>query len=266
MAELDGNVAEINILSAESLTDIAFTDGTDWTGANDFTNPPAGDAEYIYSAGNGTMTQDNADMAVVGVASRQYRAKYTVAVSVALNPATALTITNAFANTATVLTPTAGTNYTYFTSSSGAAAADFVIDVTGASAGSITLDDFSLRRAENVQWVTADWTEGKDITEVPPDSATNGKKLIDPDVYSGTLSLTINYGAVTYSNSFQDQLETAYAAGTSLTLEIKRSSANDYKDEASFKVVSKSEPKGIVGVQQVTYELRTTGDITRTRP
>jgi hypothetical protein len=124
--------------------------------------------------------------------------------------------------------------------------------------------------ATTLQWVTADWSEAKDITDVPPDTATNGKKIIDPDVYQGTLSVTANFGAVSYGSSAVEALETAYdTGGTSNDVVVIvqfDSGAATYKDTANMMVVSKSEPKGIVGAQQVTYELRTNGDITRTRP
>lgn len=134
-------------LGSESLDDYNdLTDDADW----DYTGEAAAvgtDAVYTFAAsGNGTITQTNGEMAVVGVGYRRYKAVYVISSSTVANAT--VTITNAFASAAVELDTSDGTNTTYFTAASGAASANFVIDITGATAGAFTLESISIKEVQ----------------------------------------------------------------------------------------------------------------------
>ena len=134
-------------LGSESLTDPTdFTDDADW----DYTGEVAAvgtDAVYTFSStGNGTITQVNAQMAVVGVGYRWYKAVHVVSSSTVAGAA--VTITSAFASAATALATTDGTHTTYFQAASGAATAAFVINITGATSGAFTLESMSIKEVQ----------------------------------------------------------------------------------------------------------------------
>jgi hypothetical protein len=143
----DLEVIDVGDLGSESLTDYNdLTDDADW----DYTGEVAAvstDAVYTYaSSGNGTITQTNAQMAVVGVGYRWYKAVHVVSGSTVAGAT--VTITSAFASAATALDVSDGTNTTYFQAASGAAAADFVIDITGATSGAFTLESISIKEVQ----------------------------------------------------------------------------------------------------------------------
>lgn len=139
----DVSIIDPNDLAAESLTDPAdFTDDADW----DFTGEVAAGVNAVFtfsSTGAGTITQTNGAMAIVGVNSRWYKAVYIVSSSTVADAV--MTITSAFALTAVTLSTADGTHTIYFKSAVAADAADFVIDITGATAGAFTLESITVK-------------------------------------------------------------------------------------------------------------------------
>lgn len=106
-------------------------------------------AAFTFDAGslNGTMTQTAANRAEVGINEVSYVLTYTVAVITAPDGDFALTITNAFADSAITLPFTAGTHHIKFTSNASASIADFVIDAseTTSTEGEFTIDNMYLQ-------------------------------------------------------------------------------------------------------------------------
>lgn len=140
----DVSIINPNSLAAESLADPTdFTDDADW----DFTGEVAAsgtNAVFTFSStGAGTITQTNGAMAIVGVNSRWYKAVYVVSSSTVADAV--MTITSAFALAAVTLSTADGTHTVYFKSAVAADAADFVIDITGATAGAFTLESITVK-------------------------------------------------------------------------------------------------------------------------
>jgi len=136
-------------LMPESLTNGVLTAGASWDEAGDFSEA-ANTVIYEHSAGAGTFTQAVTALArtgksgISGVGSGgRYRFTYTV--SAPANTAPTITITTAFAKTATALVglDTAGTYYVDFTAADIPGA--FILSGVSAAAGKCTLDSLSLK-------------------------------------------------------------------------------------------------------------------------
>jgi hypothetical protein len=119
-------------------------------------------------------------------------------------------------------------------------------------------------------WVSADYTVERDITDIPPDTATAGKGTIDPDIYQATLSITGNNDPAAFVGSALGALETAFNAGGSsniLSITVQPDSAlATYKDVANFRVNSFNASRAVGTTQPWSAELTSTGDIAQTRP
>jgi len=96
--------------------------------------------DFALTYGAGTLTQVNADQAIVGVDDADYTFYYTVS---SFTGDVACSITNAYALSSTALTMSDGAQSTAFTAAAAASSADFVISCTS-SYGNATLDDVSL--------------------------------------------------------------------------------------------------------------------------
>ncbi len=137
-----GNVLSSDITSkaAQSLDDPIFTDGTDWTGTNDFAATPAGTAVYVHSSGAGQMTQTTAEMDIAGLANRRYEHIHEV-VSVIGTPV--CTITSALSLVAHPVSSVVGTHTTYFKAA--VAPGNYVFNCTSVVGEAITIDNVSLQ-------------------------------------------------------------------------------------------------------------------------
>ena len=144
----DGNAVEVEAsdpssLEGESLDETNFATHAKWDTVGDW-DDTGGDAVYTHSAGSGTLTQTNANMAIAGVANRRYKFQYTVS-AVTNTGTTTATITTGMAETAIVLpVDRAGTFTRYFKAK--AVPGDFVISVTSDTASdTFTIDDVTLK-------------------------------------------------------------------------------------------------------------------------
>lgn len=142
----DLNIYDEATLAAESITDGAFPDSTNWSGTGDWSDTIAGNTTYTHSAGSGNLNQANAQLAIAGKNNRQYKFTYTVS-AVTNVGANVLTITSDFAATAVTLDiSSAGTRSIIFKSSSTADAEDLVFSATSDTASdTFTLDDLTLK-------------------------------------------------------------------------------------------------------------------------
>lgn len=133
--------------ATEHLDEINFATHANWDDVDDF-DSTGGAAVYTHSAGSGTLTQVNADMANAGSDNTLYIFAYTVS-----SPSgdAALQITNAFALAAESLSAGAGAQTNMFLSAVSASTADFVISGTSTS-GAITIDDVSLKTASIISF------------------------------------------------------------------------------------------------------------------
>ena len=139
-------IYDAGTLASESITDGAFPDSTNWAGATDWSDTISGNTTYTHSAGSGTLTQSNAQLAIAGKNNRWYKLTYTVSAVTAVG-ALACTITNAFAASAVTLDVSSNaTRSVIFQSNSAADAADFVLSATSDTASdTFTLDDLILK-------------------------------------------------------------------------------------------------------------------------
>ncbi len=132
----------------ESMTDPGFANTTNWAGAVDWSDTISGNTTYTHSAGNGSLTQTAAQMAVAPVNSVPYTITYVLS-TVSGAATTTMTLkatsgTSGIALAATDLPVVSGANSVTFTSSATASAADFVITVVSTAAGAFTMDDITL--------------------------------------------------------------------------------------------------------------------------
>ena len=134
--------------NVESIEDPGFANTTNWAGAVDWSDTISGNTTYTHSAGNGSLTQVVADLAVTVVNSVPYRITYTLStVSGAATTTMSLKVTSGtsgIASVATDLPVVSGANTVDFTTSATANLADFVITVVSTAAGAFTMDDLTL--------------------------------------------------------------------------------------------------------------------------
>ena len=126
----------------EVLTDPNDPTSTEWDVTGDMADGSSV-VTYTHSSGVGTLTQPSAKLVTVGVASVPYTFTYTLS-TITSASTIALTITSAFASAAVTLPVLNGVNTVTFTSATGAATADFVVDVVSTGAGIFTLDTMTL--------------------------------------------------------------------------------------------------------------------------
>ncbi len=126
----------------EVLTDPNDPTSTEWDVTGDMADGSSV-VTYTHSSGVGTLTQPSAKLVTVGVASVPYTFTYTLS-TITSASTIALTITSAFASEAVTLPVLNGVNTVTFTSATGAATADFVVDVVSTGAGIFTLDTMTL--------------------------------------------------------------------------------------------------------------------------
>jgi len=141
----DGNadIADSTVLGSESLNNGDLTSGIPWDRTNDCVLTSDA-ATCTYSAGlTSTIKQASGDLAVAGVGSRWYKFVYTIS---ELSGTPTAFITTAFASETTALTLTAGTQTTYFKSST--TPTDFIITTTLTSAQAFTIDALSLTEVQ----------------------------------------------------------------------------------------------------------------------
>jgi hypothetical protein len=132
-------------LAGESLNDGANFSAATWTPAGEFAAVGT-DAVYTFAAtGLGTMTQLVADQAIPGVSSSWYKLEYDVTGNTMVGGVVTITAAYSLAPYQLNVSDVAPEHHVeYFYSA--AAPTNFVIDVTGASAGALTLQNMSLRR------------------------------------------------------------------------------------------------------------------------
>jgi hypothetical protein len=118
--------------------------------------------------------------------------------------------------------------------------------------------------AATLAFVTATYNRERDIVEVPPDTATTGKKNIDPDIYGATLSIVGNV-----DGAAANPLETAFLAGgasNSVSITVTpNSSLATVNDVADYTVTDFNKGLEVGSTQQYTAELMSDGAITSTR-
>jgi hypothetical protein len=190
-AELWGGDTEVTdpaVLGAESLTNLTFAPGAPWVAGAGWVLAGAA-AKYSHNAAT-TLTQPNAQMAIVGVPYRWYKFQYDVTAK-SRCVACVLTITNTFASVAPVLDLKIGTNkVAYFKSAAGAATAAFVFQVTG----SVATDTFTLNNVSLKQIIGGNLVVNGTITGGGPNGIT-----VSPagavNIYGGITSTT---GGVSY--------------------------------------------------------------------
>ncbi len=135
------NISDPSSLAAQSLTNPNLTGGTSWTAAGNFMLA-ADTAIFDTGTGSspGSITQASATLAIAGVANRWYVFTYVIS---ATSGTPACEISTGFAATATALTVTDGSHSTNV--QAGAAPGDFVINCSGPSATTLTIDTLSLK-------------------------------------------------------------------------------------------------------------------------
>ncbi len=135
------NISDPSSLAAQSLTNPTLTSGTSWTAAGNFMLA-ANTAIFDTGTGSspGSITQASAALAIAGVANRWYVFTYVIS---ATSGTPACEISTGFAATATPLTVTDGSQSTNV--QAGAAPGDFVINCSGPSATTLTIDTLSLK-------------------------------------------------------------------------------------------------------------------------
>lgn len=119
--------------------------------------------------------------------------------------------------------------------------------------------------ADVIKFVSADYNDERSTVDVPPDTATTGKEVLDNGIYQATLSMTGNNEV-----SIVNPLETAYNAGgtsnlVSITVQIDKTDAT-HKDVGNFVVMSWKRGLKVGEVQAWTAEAKSSGAIVRTRP
>jgi len=133
--------------NAQYLDEADLATHAKWTpgGAGDWVDT-GGNLAFTFATGNDTVTQADTDRLVAGKDGERMLLVYTATEAVAPDGDLAVTLTNAFAETAVTLSTTAGTHYYRFLTAPGANTGDFVIDVTSTTAtvGTFTFDDFNL--------------------------------------------------------------------------------------------------------------------------
>ena len=148
LSVIDGSIEILDqaTLGAETITDGAFPDTTNWAGATDWSDVISGNTTYTHSAGSGTLTQTSGQMAIAGKNNRWYKLTYTVS-AVTATGALVLTLTNAFAAaTVTLDVSSNATRSVVFQSNSAASSANFVLSATSDTASdTFTLDDLVLK-------------------------------------------------------------------------------------------------------------------------
>lgn len=144
----------VTTVRPETLSNGALTGFTGWAAGGEFADD-TNKATYTYSSsGVGTLTQALASLNLVPINNAQYKFTYTVSAitDLAAPLVTLLTITSTFALTAVPLKIKPGEHSVIFTSAAAASAADFVIDVAGATAtDTFTIDSMSLQLVTQVR-------------------------------------------------------------------------------------------------------------------
>ncbi|KKN70716.1 hypothetical protein LCGC14_0428710 [marine sediment metagenome] len=139
-----------NILGSEILNEADFATVDKWDSTGDV-NDVVGALQFVYNAGAGTLqgtaTQTKANRAGLGENAVEYHLVYTVTVATAPDGDFALTLTDAFAESTTVLSFTAGAHDITFTSKATASAANFVINATESNStqGNFSITVISLK-------------------------------------------------------------------------------------------------------------------------
>ncbi len=131
---------------AESLKETAFATHAQWDVTNDF-DDSGGNAAFTWASNvTSTLTQIQANLAVAGVGSKQYKFTYTIAETTPFDGDGVATITTAFALTAKTLSLEPGTHTVYFKSA--VAPTDFIISIVSGSdtEGTFSFDDVSLKQ------------------------------------------------------------------------------------------------------------------------
>ena len=157
----DLEASDASVLGTESLADIADFSQATWALAGEFA-VSATDAVYTFAAtGNGTVTQTEANQALVPIdGNRWYRLQYTISSSTVADET--FTLTTGFAASALTLDASDGAKTFYFEATT--TPADFVFDVTGATAGAFTIEDVSLQQIQGGDVVSRGIVELNSIT------------------------------------------------------------------------------------------------------
>lgn len=138
----DAEIYDIGDLASESLADITNFGTGNWSYTGEIVADGT-DATFTWaSSGVGTMTQTSGNMTIAGVGSRWYKLAYTITNSTVAGET--VTITTAFAASATELDVSSAATYTVYFKSA-ASPANFVISITGAGSGAFTITEISLK-------------------------------------------------------------------------------------------------------------------------
>lgn len=203
---LNGNIEVFDpaTLEVSVLNDGAFPDSTNWAGAGEWSDVIAGNTTFTFSStGNGTLTQTFAqrDTGNEGSNNRWYKAVYTLT-SVTNSGSMLLTITNVFAAAAVTLPVTANGTFTvYFQSNPTTTdSGDFVLDVTGATAGdTFTMDDLSVREVLGGDIIVAGRMTGGGALGIRVDG--EGDAFFDGVILFGIAENRAETGTIRFHNS-----------------------------------------------------------------
>jgi hypothetical protein len=202
-------VGDLNIVEPTYLAGESLKNGTDfasnWGVGNDFAIG-GGVATYTDSVHSGTLTQLAANQNTPAVGSRWYSFQYVVTANTCVG--CVVTITTSYALSAYTLDMTVGSGHAIYFKSA-VAPTDFVISVTGSSAGGFTLDNFSLKEVLGGDLTVnrnliADTVNAKTGFQVNG-AATNGNCLVgngtvfgDAACPAGPGTGTVNSGTATH--------------------------------------------------------------------
>ena len=189
------------VLGTESLTAPADFSQVQWALAGEFAVDGTF-ATYTFAAtGLGTVTQTAAgNLAIDGIGNQRYRLDYTISAAPTVVGAV-MTLTNAFGLPAVgVPMPiVAGANTVYFESA--IAPANFVIDITGATAGVFTIEQASLTQVQSGGLVTRGPIRPVGVTFADLPAAVNGSIMYcvncDPAVAGAGPTVCASAGAAT---------------------------------------------------------------------
>jgi hypothetical protein len=118
---------------------------------------------------------------------------------------------------------------------------------------------------EILTWVTVDYTDTKQITEVPPDNTTIGTELIDGNIKSCTVSITGNVNQTTAATNGVQLIRDAYKSNTDAGNLISVAIFPDASDatkalKLNMKVMSFTGSLANVTAQPYTAELQSSGN------
>jgi len=182
------------------LSDCSLKERIAWTTTGDF-SLASGEADYSDNTGSGTLTQAQADLAIVGEAARYYTFYYSIPNSSVLGPDVQAWITTDFASTDTYLDLTQGDHSVTFTSSN--SPTDFIISVTSSNGEGFSINNMRLKDNDG-RFVIGDLSCAEITTgnigagnNIDGKSYSAGGTAGANGTFSNPTSITVKHGIVT---------------------------------------------------------------------